>query len=67
MEPVSVQKLHQDGAGIGRGEAIEHAEGVKDRGHGGVVSRVNVHLPIENVKMVILDTALFCEKFLHLI
>ena len=48
MEPISVQKLHQDGAGVGRGEAIKHAEGVKDRGHGGVVSGVNVHFPTKN-------------------
>ena len=45
IEPVSVQKLHQDGAGIGWGKAVKHAQSVKDGGHCGVVSRVDVHLP----------------------
>lgn len=51
MEPVSVQKLHQDGAGVGRGQAIENPEGVKDRGNCSVVSRVNVQLPTKNVNI----------------
>ena len=52
MEPVSVQKLNQDDAGVGRGEAVEDPEGVEDRGHRGVVCRVDVQLPEKFTKKV---------------
>lgn len=54
IEPVSVQKLHQDDAGVGRGEAIEHPQSVKDGGHCGVVSRVDVYLPKDNKKVLLI-------------
>ena len=55
MEPISVQELHQDGAGVGRGQAIEHPKGVKDWGNCGVVSRVNVQFPANVNKVKFID------------
>ena len=55
MEPISVQELHQDGASVGRGQAIEHTKGVKDRSNCGVVSRVNVQLPANVNKVKFID------------
>ena len=34
-----------DHAAVGRGEHVEHAQGVEDRGHRGVVPGVQVRLP----------------------